>query len=306
MKVKFGEDLSRKDSGKHKFLSRLAKEFKRLGVQIAGPGEKADVFLHICRNQQWGERCRVSVARMDGLILNSKANYTKQNKGLKRAIDKSTGVVYQGEFCREAYEKFLGVKKTNACILNGANPNEFGRRGNGNFFLANCKWRPHKRLPTIVKAFELANKKGLDADLVVLGVKKDMGFHTDVPRVDVKKWVDGNEAMSNMLSHAISTIHLSWLDWCPNAMVESAVAGCPVIYTDSGGSAQVGKGVGIPIKDTQWCFDLVDLYSPPDLDIEEIADAMIKIKKEGYEVDASHLNIEKTAKKYLDFFERLL
>ena len=48
MRVAFGEDISRFDSGKHKFLHRLYKEFKRQKVKIVD--KKADIFLHTGRN----------------------------------------------------------------------------------------------------------------------------------------------------------------------------------------------------------------------------------------------------------------
>ena len=301
MKVKIGEDLHRRDSGKHKFLARLATALESKGVQVVN-GKKADVFLHICRNIDEGNECRVKVARVDGLILNRRESYAKQNKKLKSAIKNSHGVIYQGEFCRDAYEKFLGINKTHACILNGADPADFKPRSPENFFLASCKWRPHKRLDAVYDGYLNALDKGVDADLVVVGEVKKVINH---PRIRYLGWV-GDHKLAALLSKAIATIHLSWLDWCPNAMVESAIAGCPIIYTNSGGSAEVGQNAGISISDVQWNFKIVDLYDPPPLDINAIGDAMVTLKKFEYIVSKPELHIDFVADKYIAFFEKLL
>lgn len=305
MEIAFGEELGRTDSGKHKFLTRLAKEFERQGHRVVTG--KSDVFLHICRNTD-KNRAKASVARVDGLILNSKQGHAKQNKKLVKAINGSDGVVYQGEFCRDSYEKFLGVKKRHACILNGASEDEFAERSPRNFFLANCKWRPHKRLGPMLKAFNLALEKGLDADLVVVGdtVNSMVDRSAKRKRVKMDGWANPAK-LKKLLSTACATVHLAWLDWCPNAMVESIVSGCPVIYTDSGGCKQLGEGHGgIRIEDTQWNFQLVDLYRPPKIDIESVADAMIEVSQTNAKARKEDLLIENVAKKYIGFFEEVL
>jgi glycosyltransferase involved in cell wall biosynthesis len=108
------------------------------------------------------------------------------------------------------------------------------------------------------------------------------------------------------LGHAIATIHLSWLDWCPNSMVESITAGCPIIYSDSGGSPEIGKLGGVPIRDVQWDFKPTFLYDPPELSLDEISDAIFKVRDNEVQVDSCNLDIEEIAKKYMDFFKEVL
>lgn len=301
MKVKFGEDLTRCDSGKHKFLARLADAFRAKGIRIVYR-DNADVFLHICRNFEDGKKCEVKIARVDGLILNKKQGYAKQNKKLKRAIKKSDGVIYQGSFCKEAYERFLRINKTSASILNGASSSDFLPRNPENFFLACCKWRPHKRLNTICESYLVGMEKGLDADLVVVGKPPECLNH---PRIKYLGWVGSNQ-LAELLSKAIATVHLSWLDWCPNSMVESAIAGCPIIYTNSGGSGEVGKNAGLEVNDTQWNFKPVDLYNPPPVDIDQVSSHMITLKKNSYYVSKPELDIQYVADRYIEFFNKVL
>lgn len=295
MMISFGEDLRRRDSGKHKFLSRLAIQFEMMGHEIVDG--KSDIFLHIGRNL---EKCKsdISVMRLDGLILNTRVNYSKSNKKIMKLIDKSDAVVYQNEFCRDAYEKFLGVEKTHACILNAADSKEFlPRKPDGKFFLANCKWRPHKRLRQTINAFL---ESGVDADLLVTG---EPDYKVRDERIKYVGWVEPDE-LRDILSQSLGLIHLSWLDWCPNAMVEAAVAGCPAIYSDSGGSKYVGSG--IPIPDIDWNFEPLDLYSPPPMDPNILVSAIRKLYNDPISVEPKgDLLIDVAAKRYVDFFEFL-
>jgi glycosyltransferase involved in cell wall biosynthesis len=296
MKISFGESIRRTDSGKHKFLARLAIEFKSLGIDIVG--DNSDVHLHIGRNID--KKCKLSVMRLDGLLFNTRVNYKKKNKKILDNINKSDSVVYQNEFCKEAYEKFLGIRKPNACISNGANPNEFGPRGKiENLFVAACKWRPHKRLEQVCSSFVQANNEGLDSDLYVFG---DTDYKVNNERIHFLGWSE-TKKLNEFYSKAIASFHISWLDWCPNSMVESIVAGCPVIYTNSGGHKYIATGCGSEIEDRDWSFKACDLYDPPKLDERSIIAALFDLKKSKISVENKELHIRCIAEKYIQFFK---
>lgn len=302
MKIGFSENIqSEEGSGKNKFIHRLAKEMRKLGgVEITT--KHPDVYLYIPGAQPLPS-AKVNIMRLNGLIINNKEDYVSKNNKILAAINRSDAVVYQNEFCRDAYEKFLGVKKPYECILNGANPKEFFPRKTKNFFLANCKWRPHKRLSTIVDGFiHAVEHSNLDARLVVTGQVENPKAHDKIFYIGWQNW----EQVRSLLSEAIATLHLSWIDWCPNAMVESVAAKCPVIYSDSGGHKYVGEGNGIAIKDTQWNFNACDYYNPPKLNIQEIAYALISVKNNSYEVSTKKISIDIIAKNYLKFFAKCL
>jgi glycosyltransferase involved in cell wall biosynthesis len=299
MKISFGEDLKRQDSGKHKFLRRLSTELESMGVRTVSG--KSDIFLHIGRNMDKG-RAKRKIMRIDGLILNSDQPYNKMNKKILRNIHSSDAVVYQGQFCKDAFERFLGVKKTHACIHNGADPKEFLERDPQNFFLSCCHWRPHKRLKNVCSGFVKALDKGLDADLLIAGDTKEEVKH---PRIKYLGWQKPKK-LRDLLSKAIATIHISWLDWCPNAMIESVVAGCPVIYSSSGGSPEIGERAGIEVADIAWDFKPCQLYKPPKISDDVLANAMIELKQKKLLVKRDDLHIRYVAEAYLKFFGRVL
>jgi glycosyltransferase involved in cell wall biosynthesis len=304
MKVGFCLDVNKEDanSGKHKFFIRLASEMKKNKIKI--DNKKPDVYVFMA-GYKINSKAKVNILRLDGLIMNTRWDYKSKNKRILKSIKNSDALIYQGKFCKDAYNKFLGVKdnKKYAIIPNGASLNEFAYRNVENYFLANCKWRPHKRLKCIVESFLLALDMGLDSDLIVTGEPDHVVKH---PRIRYIKW-QNKKQLIGFLSGSIASLHLTWLDWCPNSMVEAIVAGCPVIYTMSGGHSELAEGSGIGIKDKKWNFKLIDLYSPPKINKEEVAKSMLKIKKNNMIFNKREdLYISSICDRYLDFFNKLL
>ena len=307
MKVGFSFDALKKTDapdGKHKFLIRLARQMKKDGITI--DNNKPHVYIRLPR-ESICKKAKINVLRVDGLIMNTRWNYKVKNRKILQSINKSDALIYQGEFCEEAYRRFLDVhKKPFDIIPNGAFPNEFLPRNPKNFFLANCKWRPHKRLKETIKSFLLALKMGLDSDLIVTGDKVD--YKIKHKRIQYVGWQKKNR-LKELLSKAIASFHLTWLDWCPNSMVEAIVAKCPIIYTKCGGHTKLGKGFGIGVNDTQWKFNLIDLYNPPKLDRKEVAQAMIHLKENKNNIsypERKDLYMETVSKQYIDFFYKVL
>lgn len=294
-------DINDADSGKHKFFIRLANELRKNNIIV--DNRKHDIFLRL-PGTPTSSQAKINILRLDGLIMNTRWRYKEKNKKIMKSIKNSDAIIYQGEFCKKAYDKFLNVKKYEYKIIsNGASKKEFLNRNVKNYFLANCKWRPHKRLKEIVKSFLIALDLGLDSDLIITG-NPDYKFKHN--RIKYLKW-QKIDKLKELLSGAIASLHLTWIDWCPNSMVEAIVAGCPVIYSKSGGHNDLGLRSGIGIKDVEWNFKPTDLYSPPKLNREEIAKAMIKIKNKEIKMPIREdLYIQNICKKYIDFFNKLL
>jgi glycosyltransferase involved in cell wall biosynthesis len=304
VKIGFCLDIKKKDvdSGKHKFFIRLARELVKKGIKI--DNKNPDIYI-LLAGYMPNKKAKLNVLRLDGLIMNTRWDYKSKNKEILKSIKKSDALIYQSNFCKKAYEKFLGIKKEPfTVILNGASPDEFLFRNPKNYFLANCKWRPHKRLKDIIESYKEALSMGLKSDIIITG---NVDYKISHPRIKFVGWRNHDE-LKILLSEAIVSIHLTWLDWCPNSMVEAIVAGCPVIYTKSGGQTELGKNSGIAINDKDWNFNLIDLYSPPPIDKKEVAESMLyfeKNKKESYLI-RNDLYISNVCDKYLQFFNKLL
>ena len=304
MRVGFSVNVNKTDadSGKHKFLIRLARQMKKKGVVI--DNTSPDIFLYLSGDEHC-KKAKKNVLRLDGLIFNTRWNYNAKNKKILKSIKNSDALVYQGRFCQKAYQKFLGIENRKKTIIyNGVDPSEFLERNPKDFFLANCKWRPHKRLKTIIKSYLYALDNGLQSDLVITG-KADYKYKH--PKIKYVGW-QRCQQLKKLLSKCIASIHLTWLDWCPNSMIEAIVANVPLIYSKSGGHIEIGEGLGIGIEDVNWDFKACDLYSPPLMSKKEIAYSMLYFEKNkniAYPIKEK-FDIKNICDQYLAYFNNIL
>ena len=256
---------------------------------------------------QFNKRAKLNVLRLDSIIIDKRPDPKKRNIRIIESIKQSNALIYQSNFCKEVHNRVLGIKdnKKFRIIFNGADPNEFLPRNPKNYFLANCKWRPPKRLKDVIKSFIVSSDLGLDSDLIITGRPK-VEHRIKHPRIKYLEW-QNKEQIKKLLSGAIASLHLTWLDWCPNSMVESLVAGCPVIYAKSGGLIELGKNSGIGIGDKMWDFNFVDSFNPPKIDKQSVALAMLKMKKENIKIEKrKDLYISNVCDQYIGFFKELL
>jgi glycosyltransferase involved in cell wall biosynthesis len=295
-------------SGKHKFISRLRVELAKRGYIDPPEGETPDIHLY---TRKWNTNSKHNVYRIDGICVNSaldelseKGKTCRQaNTHIRDKLVCASGVVFQNTFCKEAVDRIIGNKRygIHACIMNGVDPSEFDcepMKHERPYFMSLCKWRPHKRLSSIVEGFIKADLG--DVDLLIYGETEKKVDH---PHVIYQGWHPKSH-INSAIKGCVSTVHLSWLDWCPNAIVESIVAGKQVIYTNSGGSPLVAKGRGYEIKDASWDFLVHDLYHSPELNIKEVAAAYreaLTNPVSGF--DSSDLYISGVADQYVELFE---
>ena len=71
--------------------------------------------------------------------------------------------------------------------------------------------------------------------------------------------------LSRYIKGCIGTVHLAWIDWCPNSVVESIMAGKQVIHTNSGGTQEIVNGRGYQVKDKIWIGEKASPKSPPEI-----------------------------------------
>lgn len=301
MRISFSVDLI-PTSGKQVFACRLAEAFRRKGVKVVE--KNANINLVIVKGTKEG--CK-NVLRLDGVWMNKRVDCKNKNIKLRNHVQNCAGVIYQNEFCKEASDRLLGkCRRPYACISNGIDPDIFEHRKpfqhSRPFFMAMCKWRPHKRLPTIVKAF-LASGLDTDYDLLIFGDPDKKIKHKRVVYLGTKK----NSFLLDALVSSVGTVHLAYVDWCPNSVIESVAAKKHVLHTDSGGTKLVVKGDGIRIKEQKpWDFSIIDLYKPPPLDIDQIAQGYRDLLNLPPIKTREDLHIDTVADQYIAFFRGLL
>lgn len=296
MKVSFSIPLKPK-SGKHKFAMLLADEMRKQGVTVTD--KRPDVNLVFLQGLRKG--CK-NIFRLDGVWMNTRMSVKRKNAGILSKMKACDGVVYQNNFCKQAGEAFIGKFRKHAVIMNGAKmPSEIEPYHNGRpYVLTFCRWRPHKRLKATVEGF-LQSDLVSDYDLLVLGKEPDYVVkHPAVKYMGHKR----GSLWSFILGSAFVS-HLAYIDWCPNSVVESLVAGKNVLYASCGGTAEVVRDNGIVVKDREWDFRPLDLYDPPDLDLSEVAGAFRRML-DLPAPNASYLDISKSAKEYIKFCKEIV
>ena len=301
MKVSFSVAL-KPDSGKQVFACRLADAMRKKGVKIVE--KKPDVNIVIVKGTKKG--CK-NILRLDGVWMNSRVQWKEKNKKIRSHLMNCEGVIYQNEFCKEASDKLLGkTPQPWACIGNGIDPIVFSNINKlvhpKPYFMAMCKWRPHKRIHDIVKGF-LASGLEHNYDLMVFGdVEKPIKHPSIIYRGKQK-----NTRLLKALSSCVGTVHLAFVDWCPNSVVESIAAKKPVLHTDSGGTKLIVKNNGIMIKERKpWNFSIIDLYDPPALDIDEIGEGYKKLTELEPIPNRPDLHINTIADEYITFIKKVM
>ena len=302
--------------GKSLFMRRLADEFrKRYDISVVSEG-KADISLNVIGIKH--NQSKKKILRLDGVWHDTRKLWRRKNKALKNSMNQADGVIYQSNFARRMCDIFLGEPKCpTKVIFNGSDPTVYDNVKSECFFnkpvfLACSKWRPHKRLRDIIESFLLANIS--NSALIVVGdiansgiSKKEMSNYVYHHNIFYHGKVHQNVLIS-ILKSVTASIHLCWFDACPNSVVEAIVAGVPVICNNTGGTWEiVGPSGGIICTvDEPYNFKPVDLYNPPSINRDCIADALIRCSEDQIQITRDHVLIKNIADQYLSFIESLL
>ena len=241
------------------------------------------------------------VQRLDGIYFNTRQNHIMQNMNIKRTYDNASGVVFQSYFNKELVFKYFGEHKNYDVIHNGADIefiNEIRPLKNinidkfENVWSCASSWRPHKRLEDNINYF--LQHSGEKDCLVIAGDTriKNIVVHDRI-------FFAGTLDVQNLISlykRSKFFIHLSWLDHCPNVVVDALASGCQVICSSSGGTKEIaGKNAIVIEEEEEWDMSPVDLYSPPIMDFSK------KVKNNW---DMSY-NMEGVAEKYIYFLNKV-
>ena len=248
-----------------------------------------------------------NILRLDGLYLdsgNTLGDSGSLNKPIFDCYQSFDHVVFQSEYAKNVYEAFTGAKRPHSIIYNGVEDSFFKDcdpidkpYGFDKVLIASSKWRRHKRIEEVIEAFK--DKRLKNIALVILG-----GYKTiDMPNVFSLPMIPSYE-LPNYYKMADAMIHLCWLDCCPNSVVEALASGLPVICSHNGGTHELVKGDGLvlQLEDDYNYGDMVDLYNPPKVDVDNITNAILKILDFGRIEPRDDLKITNTALSYSKLF----
>lgn len=248
-----------------------------------------------------------NILRLDGLYLdsgNTLGDTDTLNQPIFECYNKFDRIVFQSEYAKKVYEAFTDKEKPNKIIYNGVQDLFFDNdeaidkpEGFDKVIIASSKWRRHKRIEECIEAFK--DKRLKDIALVILGGYRNVDMKNVftlpmIPPSDLPMYYKMADAM----------IHISWLDCCPNSVVEALACKLPVICSHNGGTPELVKGDGIvlQLEEDYKYGEKVDLYNPPKVDIETIISGILKCLEIGPIEMRNDLRISTASKQYSELF----
>jgi len=265
---------SSSNSGPNKFTRTLFNSLLEKDlISIEADQKEADV--EFCLIQQQYHKIKPMVLRLDGIWFNSDQNYKQQNAPIRYSYENADAVIFQSKFNKKLTETWFGQHNNSHIIHNAAdiklissaNSHFWDRKFGKDTEVWSCasNWRPHKRLKDNIRYFlDFAPK---DAVLAIAG-----GLHMDeakeILRIDNRIFLMGDLDYMSLLSlykKSSTFVHLSYLDHCPNVVVDAQASGCKIICSSTGGTKEIVKK-GIIVLEKEWDYKPCDLYNPPQMD----------------------------------------
>jgi len=255
-----------------------------------------------------------NVLRLDGLCLDSgDKSCRNKNKPIFDCYEKFDHIVFQSQFSKDIYEAFTGIKKDNTIIYNGV-PSTFTPdiphpyvENFDKVVIASAKWRRHKRLEEAMEAFSSPKLK--DVALLVLDgqcYKPAVDYVESTQSQNIILFPKiAHDKLPEIYATADAMVHLSWLDWCPNTVVEGLASGLPVLCSHNGGTKELVKdnGIILTLEEDYQMGTTVDLYNPPIVDTEKIVDGILKILETPKGFHRPDLYIKNVAQQYLNLLK---
>lgn len=325
-KIRIGFSLLRGDGGPSTFLKRLRQSIEKQKLAntsyFYNPFTDINIYANVVRNP-WH---KPYLFRVDGITYDSllpAEEKKRRNQPIFDGIDHAAGVVFQAEFCLKLVSMFHRQPNVPYTIINnGVDLNNFSPQGpnhreqlgiddNELVFITSAKWRAHKRLNSIIDVFNAFQKvTGQTAHLVILGALDQQ--QTQIPNVHVIGHIPP-ENLAPWYRTGNICLFFSWLENCPNTVVESLACGVPVICTNQGGTRELiekTKGGIIVNADALFQFKPVDLYHPPAPDHNALVRAVVTMVERRKEyaacIDRTAIDIDNVAQRYVDFAEKYI
>ena len=290
-----------RNNGPNSFAQKLVKYLDKRGhnnsVDFSTRPDAMMCFIESQRadlNDCHGYSGVPTLLRLDGIYFNTRGDWKAQNTNIRRTYDGVQGVIFQSHFAEKVITHYFGEHPNTAVIQNGADiefidqikPLETPFTDKyENIWTCSAAWRPHKRLKDNVSYFlEHSGPKDL---LVVAGDPPE-----NAPRHERVMYIGlvTPAQLYSLYKRSKYFIHLAWLDFCPNVVVDARACGCQVICTSSGGTPEIAGKDAIVIEQEPWDLKPMDLYDPPPLDFSK------KIKNKwdlGYDMESVAIKYEK-------------
>ncbi|MCG6959531.1 glycosyltransferase [bacterium BMS3Abin03] len=187
------------------------------------------------------------IHRLDGIAKLYGRNDPKADKTQFSISKIADFTIFQSYYSKRSFEEYKIIPVNYDVIHNAVDGNIFYpsthlKKLPEQIKMAAISWsnNPMKGFSQLVKIAELPN-----IELNFIGNWNSNINSGKVNLLGVKSSKDISRSLRN--SHVF--VHLAENDPCPNVIIEALASGLPIIYKDSGGNAELVKGLGIAVSD---------------------------------------------------------
>ena len=302
MKIFFHNFDPNSNSGPNKFTRQLFQSMvKSKKVSFSNSQDNCDVEFSLI--QLTKEKKKPMILRLDGIYFNLSQDYRNQNAPIKYSYDAADAVIFQSEFNKNLTEFYFGPHKNSSIVHNYPDTEAIDNISTDfvdkiidksiDVWSCASSWRPHKRLEDNLRYFNEKSYK--NSVMLVAGKNADISVikkYNSITKGRIYYLGDlSYEDLVSVYKRSSTFVHLSYLDHCPNVVVDAQAAGAKIICSSSGGTKEIVKN-GEVIIEPEWDFRPIKLYEPPTLDFDNyiIKSSMEKTKNIH---DASKMYFEK-------------
>jgi len=250
------------------YLKKYANYF---GCSFVDSAKEADVFF---TNDVFPEFVlktnKRKIKRMDGVFWDP--NYSYRNIIYNEAAQKADHVIFISEYAKQSFLKLYNIPiKKGTVILNKADSSVYYPRpktsgGIFTWIAIATDWNREEKRGNILNDFMY--RRNTD-DLFLIG-KTDKVYRENVMSFG---YIADTTTVVGLLRRANAMVNFSYRDAAPKVVTQAVACGLPILYADSGGTAEL-VGSGTAIADSQ---DTIFETNVPLLNFEEVREKASEI-----------------------------
>jgi glycosyltransferase involved in cell wall biosynthesis len=309
-----------REGGTGVFRSRLIKSLQKIKDIKLVHDPKKDFDIELAFIRKVYKHKKPYILRVDGCYyVDKKYN----NKPIEKAIRGASYVIFQSKFAYKLCERVLrlrpdcknGKNLKYSIIYNGIDLNYIksikpSKNIEPGSFVTCSRWDPNKRPVSTIKGFIKANT---GKHLYVIGGIGVGGKNVNLDKlIKSNKYVHlvgekSNEEVISILKSCDYLIHLCYIDACPNVVIEALSCGLNVLCTNLGGTKELVQSNGYVLKvDKFWKTRYMKKRNVDNLHKNIVAPGIYKLSEIKNKFNRSDLDIDITAKKYVDIIKKVI
>jgi glycosyltransferase involved in cell wall biosynthesis len=255
----------------NEIVGYLKKYASQYGCSFVESTKEADVFF---TNDVFPDFVlqtnKRKIKRMDGVFWNP--NYSYRNIKYNEAAQQADHVIFISNYAKQSFLNLYNIPlKRDTVILNKADSSIYyskpkSKKGVFTWIAIATDWNREEKRGNVFNDFMYRRNN----DKLYLIGKTDKMYRENILSFG---YITNPTVIVNLLNISNAMINFSYRDTAPKVVTQAVACGLPILYADSGGTAEL-VGSGIAITDSQ---DMIFETNVPLLNLEEIIEKSTKM-----------------------------